>query len=66
MVESELPVICPECGMRAQVRLKPSGPENVLNDTVTICARGKEGMAIMACPPLRQVILGAQSCLRQP
>ena len=59
-----LPVNCPECGMRARVLWKASGPENDLSDTVTKCARGNEGFAIAGCPPFRKAQTDAQRRLR--
>jgi len=53
MVHREpIPVACPDCGMRAEVRLEPSGPQSYITDTVTKCKRARRGMDAVGCPGL--------------
>ena len=48
-----IPVACPDCGMRAEVRLEPSGPQTYITDTITKCKRARRGMDVVGCRGLK-------------
>jgi hypothetical protein len=57
MVESEprtVPVRCAECGTRAELRQVEAGSRLYVTEIVPTCKHGLQGMAIAACPRLRE------------
>jgi hypothetical protein len=61
------PVTCPECGLRARVRARPSGaPESFVNDNISKCLHARNGVAILDCPSLKPQLLRADRALREP
>jgi hypothetical protein len=57
-------VACPDCGMRAEVRLEPSGLQNNITDTVSKCKRNRRGPDVVGCRGLRPELLRAAAALR--
>jgi hypothetical protein len=57
-------VACPDCGMRAEVRLEPSGLRNNITDTVSKCKRNRRGIDVVGCPGLKPELLRAAAALR--
>jgi succinate dehydrogenase/fumarate reductase-like Fe-S protein len=59
-----LNVICPECGMRVDIRETALGAENTLTDIASKCRH--VGVAVLAsCPTLKPLILEAHRSLRK-
>ena len=58
-------VACSDCGMRAEVRLEPSGLRNNITDTVSKCKRNRRGMDVVGCPGLKPELLRAATALRE-
>jgi hypothetical protein len=59
------PVACLDCGMRAEVRLEPSGLRSNITDTVSKCKRNRRGMDVVGCPGLKPELLRAAAALRE-
>jgi hypothetical protein len=58
------PVTCPECGLRARVRARPSdSPESFVNDNISKCFHAS-GIAILDCPSLKPQLVRADRALR--
>src|SRR5450432_3707315 len=54
------PVTCPECGLRARVRARPSGsPESFVDDNISKCFHARNGTAVLDCPSLKPQLLRA-------
>jgi hypothetical protein len=61
------PVTCPECGLRARVRARPSGsPESFVDDNRSKCFHTRSGVAALDCPSLKPLLLKADRALREP
>jgi hypothetical protein len=59
------PVTCPECGLRARVRARPSdSPESFVNDNISKCFHARNGIAILDCPSLKPQLVRADRALR--
>jgi hypothetical protein len=60
------PVTCPECGLRARVRARPSGsPETFVSDNISKCFHVRSG-SVLDCPSLKPLLLRADLALRDP
>jgi hypothetical protein len=59
------PVKCPECGLRAAVFLRQSGPENVLKETAPNCRFKLTGFDVFRCPSLKATISEAHQRLQK-
>jgi hypothetical protein len=60
------PVTCPDCGLRARVRARPSGsPESFVNDNISKCFHARSGN-VLDCPSLKPLLLKADRVLREP
>jgi hypothetical protein len=58
-------VKCPECGLRAEVLLKQSGPENVLKEIAPNCRFKLTGFDVFSCPRLKPTIAEAHQRLQK-